>query len=53
MTDGDMIVKDLRSDFQAKYGGNGVGFVSITSESAASRSSITHQYSKTGKRNRI
>ena len=45
MTDGDMIVKDLRSDFQAKYGGNGVGFVSITSESAASRSSITHQYS--------
>ena len=45
MTDGDMIVKDLRSDFQEKYGGNGVGFVSITSESAASRSSITHQYS--------
>lgn len=45
MTDGDMIVKDLRSDFQAKYGGTGVGFVSITSESAASRSSITHQYS--------
>lgn len=45
MTDGDMIVKDLRTDFQEKYGGNGVGFVSITSESAASRSSITHQYS--------
>ena len=45
MTDGDMIVKDLRADLQEKFGGTGVGFVSITSESAASRSSITHQYS--------
>lgn len=45
MTDGDMIVQDLRSDYQTKFGGQGVGFVSITSESAASRSSITHQYS--------
>lgn len=45
MTDGDMIVQDLRADYQTKFGGHGVGFVSITSESAASRSSITHQYS--------
>ena len=45
MTDGDMIVQDFRSLFQQQYGGQGVGFVSITSESAASRSSITHQYS--------
>jgi len=45
MTDGDMIVQDLRADYQAKFGGQGVGFVSITSESAASRGSITHQYS--------
>lgn len=45
MTDGDMIVQDLRSDFQHKFGGHGVGFVAITSESAASRSSVIHQYS--------
>lgn len=45
MTDGDMIVQDLRANYQTKFGGQGVGFVSITSESAASRSSITHQYS--------
>ncbi|WP_430613596.1 hypothetical protein [Flavobacterium sp. JP2137] len=45
MTDGDMIVQDLRRDFQNKYGGQGVGFVSVTSESAGSRSSISHQFS--------
>lgn len=45
MTDGDMIVQDLRANYQTKFGGQGVGFVSITSESAASRGSITHQYS--------
>jgi lysophospholipase L1-like esterase len=45
MTDGDMIVKDLRSSLQARFGGEGVGFVNITSESAPSRSTITHQFS--------
>jgi len=45
MTDGDMIVQDLRNNFQNKYGGKGVGFVAITSESAGSRSSIIHQFS--------
>ena len=45
MTDGDMIVQDLRTNYQTQFGGQGVDFVSITSESAASRSSITHQYS--------
>lgn len=45
MTDGDMIVQDFRAYFQEKFGGIGVGFVAITSESAASRSSIVHQYS--------
>lgn len=45
MTDGDMIVQDFRSNFQENFGGNGVGFVSITSESAASRSSISHKFS--------
>lgn len=45
MTDGDMIVQDFRARFQEKFGGLGVGFVAITSESAASRSSVTHQFS--------
>lgn len=45
MTDGDLIVQDLRSNLQQQFGGEGVGFVSITSESAASRASITHQFS--------
>jgi len=45
MTDGDYIVQDLRRFFQDEFGGKGVGFVSITSESAASRGSIKHTYS--------
>ncbi|MGL5111861.1 MAG: hypothetical protein ACRC6O_04395, partial [Flavobacterium sp.] len=45
MTDGDMIVQDIRTSFQNAFGGKGVGFVSITSESAASRSSILHEFS--------
>lgn len=45
MTDGDMIVQDFRREMQRRYGGQGVGFVPITSESAASRSSINHQFS--------
>ena len=49
MTDGDMIVQDFRSNFQEKFGGEGVGFVSITSESAGSRSSIEHQFSRNWK----
>ncbi|OYU80603.1 MAG: hypothetical protein CFE23_08990 [Flavobacterium sp. BFFFF1] len=49
MTDGDMIVQDLRNNFQHKYGGKGVGFVAITSESAASRSSVIHEFSSNWK----
>lgn len=49
MTDGDMIVQDLRNNYQSKYGGKGVGFVAITSESAASRSSISHEFSENWK----
>jgi lysophospholipase L1-like esterase len=45
MTDGDMIVKDFRTYLQEKFGGEGVGFVNITSESASSRNSITHEFS--------
>lgn len=49
MTDGDLIVQDFRNALQSKYGGKGVGFVSITSESAGSRSSISHLYSNNWK----
>lgn len=45
MTDGDLIVKDFRTYLQEKFGGKGVGFVNITSESASSRSSLVHEYS--------
>lgn len=46
MTDGDLIVQDVRRKFQEKYGGRGVGFVPIISESANSRASIVHRFSK-------
>ena len=49
MTDGDMIVQDFRSFFQQRFGGLGVGFVAITSESASSRSSVVHEYSRNWK----
>lgn len=49
MTDGDMIVQDLRTAFQQKFGGHGVGFVAITSESAGSRSSVVHEFSSNWK----
>ncbi len=45
MTDGDMIVQDVRTQFQSVFGGEGVGFVNITSESAGSRGSIIHEFS--------
>lgn len=46
MTDGDLIVQDIRHAYQSKYGGKGVGFVGITSLSASARGSISHQFSK-------
>ncbi|HSD08722.1 SGNH/GDSL hydrolase family protein [Flavobacterium sp.] len=49
MTDGDLIVQDVRKNYQERFGGNGVGFVSITSESAASRGSVKSVYSKNWK----
>jgi lysophospholipase L1-like esterase len=49
MTDGDLIVQDVRTNYQERFGGNGVGFVSITSESAASRGSVKSVYSKNWK----
>lgn len=49
MTDGDLIVQDVRTNYQERFGGAGVGFVSITSESAASRGSVKALYSKNWK----
>ncbi|KUJ63804.1 hypothetical protein AR687_01060 [Flavobacteriaceae bacterium CRH] len=49
MTDGDLIVQDVRTNYQQRFGGNGVGFVPITSESAASRGSVKSSYSKNWK----
>ncbi len=40
-----MIVQDVRTQFQSIFGGEGVGFVNITSESAGSRGSIVHEFS--------
>ncbi|MCC9041261.1 hypothetical protein LNQ81_00715 [Myroides sp. M-43] len=45
MTDGDLIVQDIRKSYQAKYGGMGVGYIPIMSESAQSRQSVIHKYS--------
>ena len=45
MNDGDFIVQDVRSLLQDRFGGNGVGYVAITSLSAASRGSVHHKYS--------
>ncbi|WP_298952098.1 hypothetical protein [uncultured Nonlabens sp.] len=42
MIDGDLIVQDFRSSLQTRFGGSGVGFVSIKSESARSRYSVKH-----------
>lgn len=49
MTDGDLIVQDIRKDLQETYGGEGVGFVAITSLSAGGRYSVSHQFSKNWK----
>lgn len=49
MTDGDLIVQDLRALFQNAFGGLGIGFLPIASESAKSRGSVFHSYSNTWK----
>lgn len=46
MNDGDMIVQDFRANFQDRFGGDGVGFVNISSESSASRGTVKHEHSK-------
>lgn len=44
-TDGDIMVSDLRDTLQHIYGGNGVGFVPITSETSGFRQSVVHSFS--------
>lgn len=43
--EGDIITADLRRNLQKKFGGQGVGFVPITSIAARSRSTINHSFS--------
>lgn len=45
MNDGDFIVQDFRSLLQDAFGGNGVGYVAISSLSSASRGSVYHKHS--------
>jgi lysophospholipase L1-like esterase len=43
-SEGDILVSDLRDTLQSLYGGNGVGFVPITSEIAGFRKSVIHSF---------
>ncbi len=43
-SEGDIMVSDLRDTLQSLYGGNGVGFVPITSEIAGFRRSVIHSF---------
>lgn len=45
MIEGDLITMDLRDSLQTYFGGNGVGFVPITSVVSSFRTSIIHTYS--------
>ena len=44
MIEGDLVTNDFRKFMQAIFGGNGVGFVPITSVTAKFRSSIGHSF---------
>lgn len=44
MIEGDLITQDLRNEMQEAFGGNGVGYVPITSIVAGFRQSIIHQF---------
>ncbi len=43
-TDADILVSDLRDTLQTVFGGNGVGFVPITSEAPGYRRSVVHSF---------
>ncbi|MBW8686567.1 SGNH/GDSL hydrolase family protein [Chitinophaga rhizophila] len=46
MIEGDLITEDLRDSLQSIFGGQGVGFVPVTSVVAGFRTTITHTFSK-------
>lgn len=46
MIEGDLITQDLRNLLQTEFGGNGVGFVPMTSITAGFRQTITHSFSE-------
>ena len=46
MIEGDLITEDLRDSLQHLFGGEGVGFVPVTSVVAGFRTTITHTFSK-------
>lgn len=43
--EGDILIGDLRDSLQTAWGGNGVGFVPITSEVARFKRTLTHDFS--------
>ncbi|MGB4774615.1 MAG: hypothetical protein WBP45_05555 [Daejeonella sp.] len=45
MIEGDLLSKTLRQLLQNEFGGHGVGFVQVTSQSAGSRTSTIHTFS--------
>ncbi|MCK5457541.1 MAG: hypothetical protein KAI45_10485, partial [Melioribacteraceae bacterium] len=42
---GDVITENLRVDFQKKYGGHGIGFVSVCTDDLSARKTIKHEFS--------
>lgn len=44
--EGDILVGDLRDTLQSRWGGDGVGFVPITSEVARFKRTLVHRYEK-------
>ena len=44
--EGDLVTADIRQNLQTKYGGKGVGFLSITSQDIQFRRSTKHSFSK-------
>jgi len=47
--EGDLISQDLRNNLAKRFGGQGVGFVPITSVAARSRGSVSHEFSSNWK----
>ena len=45
MIEGDLVTESLRNDLQERFGGAGVGFVPITSQTHRFRKSISHDFS--------